>query len=424
MVSNEITILMGAHGYLQPVGIPVRIPYYGGLDDVVGGISEHLPEIYKIHVLVHSCGDEKVIHKPKENVWVHGVPAEPFRAGDEFANVYKPLGRECDGFMAQALDSKLIALKEVVPEILKESKGELIAHMHDYFSGPLGVELKKNGIPFVFQSHLSADRQPIDPYYSNCHDLRLFYEKVSCEEADVVIAVSEDTKNSILNAYRGIPPEKIKVIENAIDTEKFRPPTEEERRRNDDYLASFGISESHRPFIYWKGRFVREKGADNLLRAFEVFSPNHQDYSLVLTGFSGEIYHELMGLRASMPEHIRNKIIVINQLVDVVPFDQNCDFAVYPSIVEAFGLMAVQSQACAKPVVAGNGGLRYNVKGGYTGVHINPYSPQAIAEGMEIAHQNKAEWGRNAREFVVQNYSWKTRIDDYDRLYERVLESS
>jgi glycosyltransferase involved in cell wall biosynthesis len=295
--------------------------------------------------------------------------------------------------------------------------------MHDYFSGPLGIELKKNNLPLIFHSHLSADREFMDPYYSSIRDTRLFYEKVSCDNADIVIAVSQDTKESLVKAYQ-LPPEKIRVIENAIDTERFRPQKEIERQKNEEYLAALGITESHRPYIYWKGRLVHEKGADKLIRAFEIFSPNHPEYSLVMTGFRGssEYYSELLNIRGKLPEKIRDKIIILNQQVDVIPFDQNCEFAVYPSSYEAFGLMAVQSEACAKTVVAGNGGLKHNVKGGVTGIHIDPYRPQSIAEGMEVAHQNKKGWGSNAREFAVENYSLKNRISDYTKIYEEALE--
>ncbi|MGC9310765.1 MAG: glycosyltransferase family 4 protein, partial [Candidatus Aenigmatarchaeota archaeon] len=218
----------------------------------------------------------------------------------------------------------------------------------------------------------------------------------------------------------GLSDEKVRVIENAIDTNKFRPSNGEERDRNYEYLKNFGISESD-PYIYWKGRFVREKGADNLLRAFETFSPQHPDYHLVLTGFAGDIYHELLGIRNGMPEDVKNRITLINQQVNVLPFDQECAFAVYPSGVEAFGLMAVQSEACEKAVVAGNGGLRKNVLDNVTGAHIDPYNPRSIAEGMERAHENKGAWGKNARKFAVENYSWGVAIPKYQRVYEEVL---
>ncbi|MGC9310766.1 MAG: glycosyltransferase family 4 protein, partial [Candidatus Aenigmatarchaeota archaeon] len=196
-MAQEVTVLMWGQGY---PGLD-RIPYYGGLDDMVEGISGNLPGEYMVHVLVSSCGKEGVVYRPKKNVLVYGSPAIPFAAGEDYAPFYLPLGRECDKFTAETLDSGVWALKNILPEVIDGSETPVVSHVHDYSSGPLGRDLKKCGVPFVYHVHLSIDRRAIDPYYSNCHDLRQFYEKLACEESDMVIAVSEDTKNSLLNAY-------------------------------------------------------------------------------------------------------------------------------------------------------------------------------------------------------------------------------
>jgi len=414
----DLTVIMGSLGYPNLNDVV----YSGGLDDVVEGISKYLPENIRVYVLAESIGNNEVEYKLKDNLTVYGIPCKHFEAGEEYEYVYKPYCGPIDQFAANSFDSKFIALKKKIPKIIEKSDGQnIIAHMHDWFSGPLGIELQQLGLPYIFQTHISVERIDYKKLFKtgDIQDWRLLYEKESCERADKVVVVSEESKDSIINAYK-ISPKKIIVIENAIDTNKFRPPTEEEKIKNREYLQRFKIKE---PYIFWCGRYVREKGAKELIEAFNLFSRGNPEYSLLMAGFDGYEYPELVQIIKDLPDKVKEKISLAdpNTYSDIVALNQNSSFAVYPSKVEAFGLMAVQSEACGKPVVVGNvGGLKKNVKEGCTGVHVDPNNIESILRGMEKVEDNKEEFGRNAREFAEKNYSWENRIIDYEKLYEEV----
>jgi glycosyltransferase involved in cell wall biosynthesis len=80
--------------------------------------------------------------------------------------------------------------------------------------------------------------------------------------------------------------------------------------------------------------------------------------------------------------------------------------AVFPSVREAFGLVAIEAQACGIPVVVGRaGGLPENVMEKKTGITVEGAEPSSIAAGLEYVIANRQRLAERTREFA-QNYSW------------------
>ena len=95
-----------------------------------------------------------------------------------------------------------------------------------------------------------------------------------------------------------------------------------------------------------------------------------------------------------------------------------------PSRAEAFGVAALEAQACGLPVVASNvGGLPEVVRDGETGLLVPPEAPQALAAALMTLIQDpqlRADMGRNGREWVLERYEWRHNVDEMLGIYERV----
>src|SRR5690606_31872044 len=88
-----------------------------------------------------------------------------------------------------------------------------IIHAHDWLTYPAGVEAKKaSGKPLIVHVHATEfDRAGDDNI-----DQRVFeLEKMGMSEADRIIAVSQWTKNIIVDKY-GIDPLKVSVVHNGV----------------------------------------------------------------------------------------------------------------------------------------------------------------------------------------------------------------
>lgn len=100
---------------------------------------------------------------------------------------------------------------------------------------------------------------------------------------------------------------------------------------------------------------------------------------------------------------------------------------VNPSRAEAFGVAALEAQACGLPVVATRvGGLPEVVCDGVTGVLVPPEDPQALALALiELLRDpaRRATLGRAARAWVAERYDWQHSLDQMVAVYARVVHS-
>jgi glycosyltransferase involved in cell wall biosynthesis len=93
-----------------------------------------------------------------------------------------------------------------------------IIHAHDWLAFPAGIEAKKiSKKPLIAHIHATEfDRTGGQGVNKKVYQI----EKRGFEEADVIIAVSQFTKERVVRHYH-IAPEKIKVIYNATDCQEF-----------------------------------------------------------------------------------------------------------------------------------------------------------------------------------------------------------
>ena len=102
------------------------------------------------------------------------------------------------------------------------------------------------------------------------------------------------------------------------------------------------------------------------------------------------------------------------------------DVLVAPSLLEAFGLPAVEATASCLPVVASaTGGLLDTVVPGETGLLVPPGDAVALARAIEevLADSARASaLGRAGRERVAARFTWDRIAETLAAHYERVLE--
>ena len=96
---------------------------------------------------------------------------------------------------------------------------------------------------------------------------------------------------------------------------------------------------------------------------------------------------------------------------DMLPEVYNCaDVFVLPSIQEGQGIVLLEAQASAKPVVAFDiGGVNEAVRNGETGLLVKQGSTDKLADAIMKLLSDKAmreKMGANGRRFVTENFTW------------------
>ena len=228
----------------------------------------------------------------------------------------------------------------------------------------------------------------------------------------------------------GYPEQKIRVIHNGVDEEKYNA-ARFSVRQVQAFREKIGIGLS--PMIFFIGRLTWVKGADTLVLAMSQIVKEIPDARLVILG-SGEMEQMLNQMVHDL--HLEKNILLHFGIVseeERLLYYAAADVCVFPSKYEPFGIVCTEAMSMGKPVVVGargTSGFREQVipRGdGICGYHINPYDPLDIAHYVIdiLKHPDlAATMGRNGRSRVEEQFTWDIASDKTLRVYQDLVDST
>jgi glycogen(starch) synthase len=209
-----------------------------------------------------------------------------------------------------------------------------IIHAHDWMTFQAGIEARKvSGKPLVVHIH-STEYDRTGGWSANpvIHDI----EQAGAREADRVIAVSNRTRQTIVENY-SIPSEKISVVYNAIDAG--------DPMRN-------GPAERHlkKKTVLFLGRMTLQKGPDYFLEAASKVLKKEPDVMFVMAG-SGDMMYKVIERAGDL--NIGHKVLFTGFLrgPEVDRMYDMADVYVMPSVSEPFGIVPLEAMSHGVPVI-------------------------------------------------------------------------
>ena len=380
--------------------------------NIVGGLGMHSYELYKrvarrdeVYLLCLARGEEKI------KDYVDGVKVYRIKSCDN-KGVYALFMKDVWNWWYEGdYEDYNIQCLEVLKHLDETVKLDLI-HAHDWLCLKAGL-IAKNHLrkKLVVTIHsLETGRTP----FPNKNVIEL--EKMG-KEADKVITNSDFMKNELVNL--GYPLEKIEVIYNGIDLERYNP----DRKDLDNKIKErFGIKDG--PMVLFLGRAAYVKGFDVLLRAFSIVLNKHENAVLVMRS-SGEMQKEEEEMINQLG--IQKNVVLIKEFIDEftkISLINACDIYVVPSLYEPFGIVALEGMAMKKPVIASDtGGIREIINNERNGILFEPGNVKELADKISyliIDEDRRKALGDLARKRAYI-FSWERTYEKTLNVYNEVL---
>lgn len=264
---------------------------------------------------------------------------EPYLTTDEYLTFLKKHKLVGVGYGRNLYEE--VALYTLKTKELVENGDFDIIHAHDWMSFKAGIEAKRLlNKPLIVHVHSTEiDRTGGNSGNSYIYDI----EKEGMEQADLVITVSQWTKDMVIKHY-GISPDKIRVVHNGIDLEDYDPiNTEQESQVSELKEAGYKI-------VLFVGRITIQKGPDYFIHAAKQVLEYYPKAIFVVTG-SGDMEKHLISLAAELG--IGDKVLFTGFLrgKELQKMYQMADLFIMPSVSEPFGLTALESVVGGTPVL-------------------------------------------------------------------------
>ena len=233
--------------------------------------------------------------------------------------------------------------------------------------------------------------------------------------ASRILTVSEASKNDILRFF-GIPSDRVTVIHNAIDDRFYEEPPEEH------VVQVRERYQLHDPFLMYAGNVKPHKNIERLIDAFVLLRQNgYDDLKLLITGSEISRYATLRRAvhRHNLHRHVR--FLGYQSEETLAALYRLADVFVFPSLYEGFGLPPLEAMASGTPVVASNVSSLPEVVGD-AGLLVNPYDPQAIAEGISrVLSDETLRADLTARGLTrARAFSWADSVKQIRQIYQEV----
>jgi glycosyltransferase involved in cell wall biosynthesis len=206
----------------------------------------------------------------------------------------------------------------------------------------------------------------------------LLKEHAAARMADRIVTVSETSRRD-LQAWFRLPANKLRVITEGPDP-IFRPETE--NTRAEEVLRGFAIPPDARYLLY-VGGLSPHKNLPRLIEAFSRIQATNP--LLVVVGDFKDVFHtHVAEIQSAIASAGLNDRVLLPGFVpdaELVHLYSRAYALVQPSLMEGFGLPAVEAMACGTPVISSRAGSLPEVVGD-AGLFFDPTDVASMAATM------------------------------------------
>jgi glycosyltransferase involved in cell wall biosynthesis len=256
---------------------------------------------------------------------------------------------------------------------------------------------KSRSIPVVLHIHGGRFRD----FYENSSGSAQLNIRRKLALADRLIVLSNKWAEFFITLCPG---DRIRVVENGIPLEKFKPPTKIEKRKGTNFI-----------FV---GEVKPAKGMDELLDAFSRLAKNNPDYKLVVVG-SGKIeryrkFAKELGIESNfrfMGERTGDELVRLYSEADIF---------IFPSHSEGMPLVVLESMAMKLAVIATSVGSIPEILSKEGGILVPPKDSSALENAIKALAGNVNRinsMGEANRKIIETRFSFERVVEQLRVIY-------
>ncbi len=295
-----------------------------------------------------------------------------------------------------SLVEEVLRYGAMATEIAKEEEFDVI-HAHDWLSFGAGISAKKvSGKPLIV--HIHATEIDRSGGADGKNEAIFELEKQGFEVADCIVAVSEYTRQSVIDFY-GIDPNKIVVVHNGIDAASMEIAEEE-------HVSIKALKAAGNKVVLFLGRLTIQKSPESFVKAAKLVLEHDPNVVFLMAG-SGDMEEELIRMVADMG--ISDKVMFIGFIrgMEKAQTYKSADLFVMPSASEPFGIVPLESLINGTPVIISKQSgvsevLKHALKVDFWDVEELANQIYAVLHHQPL-HQNLSENGKLEASSVTWN---------------------
>ncbi|NIA23893.1 MAG: glycosyltransferase, partial [Proteobacteria bacterium] len=272
------------------------------------------------------------------------------------------------------------------------------------FFSPLYVKMPVLAvIPHIFGKTIYNEVDPISATYVYLSEfpIKRVYRNSFFE------VISDSTKNDVIR--RGIPEERVKTIVCGIDHDTYNIPSH--------------FKKSQEKTIVYVGRIKKYKSVQHIIRSMPKVLEK-ADVKLIIVG-DGD-YRETLEKKLTYELHLEKYVKFTGYVSQAkkVRILREAFISIYPSLIEGWGLVNIEANACGTPVIASNvPGLRDSVKNGESGLLYEYGNIDELASKIVYMLKNKKlyEGFRHGALKWAKQFKWEHTGKETLKYIEKIL---
>lgn len=239
--------------------------------------------------------------------------------------------------------------------------------------------------------------------------IHLWKFRNAAKSADVIIAISEQTKKDIVR-YLKVPESKIRVIYQTCHTAFKQKPTEEFMAQ---VKEKFQLPER---FILNVGTIEERKNLENVIKALEG-----SDIPLVVVGKKKKSYYRKIE-KLILKHQVKVSFLEAVNMWELAAIYRWAEIFIYPSLFEGFGIPIIEAMYSETPVITSNLSCLPEAGGAYS-LYVNPCDAEDIKSKILYLWNHAAERQRRAEKSLefVQKFNEEIIADQLMKVYQELF---